>query len=339
MQQHPIQTEEFSNVFPDNDIPETQNRPVTHVRGYEPIAAHFTQKVDSASTSFCHQDRIVLLTFDDNYVDQSINLILSILKYHPSGVSFLCLCPVLTEENQHTLLSAGIPVRLVCFAHTPLISTRTWPACSIFRLFSPWLLDAKIHKVLYLDSDILCCGNIQALLDAEPSYLALCGEISGNVSPSQQQVITKFLPTEVYCNSGVCVINLDAFRQQYSFDSFLSLLLAHQADLQYPDQDFLNYFFRDKTVILNGLLYNFQPHELWGSALYPQVLRNCRLIHFSYSKPWRYRSELFLVQLYLRHSEYPPMIRKVKALRWKNALHIHTITHLPRFLRLWLSRL
>lgn len=303
------------------------------------LGAHFALKLDRASASFSDHDRIVLLTFDDNYVDQSLNLILSILKYHPEGVSFLCLCPELTPENQNALLSAGCPVRLICYAHTPLISTRTWPACSIFRLFSPWLLDPQIHKVLYLDSDILCCGSIQALLDAEPPYLAMCSEISGNISPEQQPVITKYLPAEVYCNSGVCVMNLNAFRQQYSFDSFLSFLLAHYADLQYPDQDFLNYFFRDKIVILNGLLYNFQPHELWGSALYPQALRSCRLLHFSYCKPWRYRSELFLVQLYLRHSQYPPMIRKVKALRWKNALHIHTLTHLPRYLRLWFSRL
>ena len=313
--------------------------PASSGGGHDRIGAHFTLKLDRSNRPFGGDDRVVLLTFDDNYVDQGINLILSILKHHPSGVAFVCLCPALSEENQRALMAVNCPLRLVCYDHTPLISTRTWPACSIFRLFSPWLLDDQIRKVLYLDCDILCSGNIQPLLDAEPAYLALCGELSGNVSPVQQQVITRYLPTEVYCNSGVCVINLDAFRREYSFDSFLELLLRHQEDLQYPDQDFLNFFFRDKTVILNNLIYNFQPHELWGSPLYPKILKSARLLHFSYSKPWRYRSELFLVQLYLRHSEYPPMIRKVKAVRWKNALHFHTITHLPRFFRLWRSRL
>lgn len=300
-------------------------------------SVYFTLISDHSNASFSGHDHVILLTFDDNYIDQSINLILSILKYHPDGVSFLCLCPVLSAENQRTLLSSAYPIRLICYEHTPFISTRNWPACSIFRLFSPWLLDNQIHKVLYMDSDILCCGNIQPLLDAAPACLAMCSELGGNISPMQQQNITKYLPIEVYCNSGVCVINLDAFRQLYSFDSFVTLFLQHQADLQYPDQDFLNFFLRDQTVILNGLVYNFQPHELWGSPLYRRALRSCKLIHFSYCKPWRCRSELFLIQLYLRHSEYPPMIRRVKSVRWKSVFHIHSITHFPQLLRLWLS--
>lgn len=301
-------------------------------------SAHFALTLDVSNAPRGDGDRIVLLTFDDNYVDQSINLMLSILKYHPDGVAFVCLCPGLTEAHQQALLAVNCPVRLLCYDHTPVIPTRQWPACSMFRLFSPWLLDADIHRVLYLDSDILCCGSLQPLLDAEPDFLALCGEVSGNIAPEQQAVITRYLPTEVYCNSGVCLINLDAFRRAYTFDGFVALLNAHQAELQYPDQDLLNFLFRDRTVILNGLIYNFQPHELWGSPLYAQALRSCRLLHFSYRKPWRHRSELFLIQLYLRHSQYPPMIRRVRAVRRKSALHFHTITHFPRLFRLWLSQ-
>ena len=302
------------------------------------IGAYFTLKSERSNAPFGEHDRVILLTFDDNYVDQSINLILSILKYHPSGVSFVCLCPDLSPENQNAVLSVNCPVRLICYAHTPFIHTRKWPACSLFRLFSPWLLDSGIDSVLYLDADILCCGNIQALLDLKPAWLAMCNELSGNLSPDQQPTITNYLPAEIYCNSGVCVMNLDAFRREYSFGSFVELLLQHHEALQYPDQDFLNFFFRDKTVILNGLVYNFQPHEFWDSPHYPYILRISKLLHFSYAKPWSNKSELFLIQLYLKHSLYPPMIRKVKAVRWKNALHHHTITYLPRYFRLWRFR-
>lgn len=100
-------------------------------------SVYFTLISDHSNASFSGHDHVILLTFDDNYVDQSINLILSILKYHPGGVSFLCLCPVLSAENQRTLLSSAYPIRLICYEHTPFISTRNWPACSIFRLFPP----------------------------------------------------------------------------------------------------------------------------------------------------------------------------------------------------------
>ena len=279
-------------------------------------------------------DHIVLLTFDDNYVDQSINLILSILKQHPAGVSFVCLCPTLSPANAETLMSVVRPLRLICYNHTPIIPTTNWPACTMFRLFAPWLLDSEIHKVVYLDSDMLCTGSLQALFDADPVCLAMCNEIAGNIFAEQQQCITAYLPYEIYCNAGMCVMNLDSFRSLYSFDSFVELLLQHQKDLHFPDQDFLNFFLRDNTVILNGFSYNFQPYEFKGSRYYKQALANCKLIHFSFMKPWFYKTDLYLIQLYLRYSDYPPMIRKTKTARRKSMLH--SVVRFTRPVRSWL---
>ena len=55
----------------------------------------FQLQLCQENPKFSPLDSIILLTFDDNYLDQSVNLILSVAKYHPSGVSLVCTCPAL----------------------------------------------------------------------------------------------------------------------------------------------------------------------------------------------------------------------------------------------------
>lgn len=281
----------------------------------------FSLKIHRQNANFDPGDNIVLLTFDDNYMDQSVNLILSIAKYHPSGVSFVCVGPPLRQENVELLMSLQQGIRIQSYESAVDMASGRWVSSAVLRLFSPWLLEADIHSVLYLDSDILCTGSLQSLFETEVPYVAMCGEISGNTSATQQKTIRPYLPTQIYCNSGVTVFNLDSLREHYRFEQIYETLSNLKGKVVYLDQDFLNIYFQGKITVLNAFHYNFQAYELRGTPFYKNALRNCRLIHFSVGKPWLYKSKLYLIRLYLKHSQYPPMIERVKKTYIKSLLY------------------
>lgn len=270
---------------------------------------------------FSDSDSIVLLTFDDNYMDQSVNLILSIAKYHPSGVSFLCICPPLREENYQTLLNLSQGVQVRSYVGAEDMSSGRWVSGAVLRLFAPWLLEDAFHKAIYMDSDILCTGSLDVLFRENFPLVAMCAEISGNVSKDRLEVIRPMMPSQIYCNSGVLVMNLDAFRADYSFQEIYQGVSALRGKVTYLDQDFLNIYFQGKISILNPYFFNNQAYELRKTEFYKPALRQCSLIHFSVGKPWLYKTRLRFILLYLKHSQYPPMIRKVRRTLAKSILY------------------
>lgn len=262
--------------------------------------------------NFSSKDNIVVLTFDDNYLCQSVNLILSIAHYHPEGVSFLCICPPLKEENQQILLNLEQGVQIRCYEGREDFSTGRWVSGAVLRLFCPWLLGKEFHRVLYLDGDMLCTGSLDGLFSMDVPLLAMCSEISGNVSPSRMQTVRPYLPGHIYCNSGMVLFNLDALRQRYTFEAVYGQLKAWKGTFAYLDQDFLNVFFQGKITVLNPYFYNCQAYELRKTEFWKPALRQCCLIHYSVGKPWVYKTRLKLIRLYLKHSRYAPMTRWVR---------------------------
>ena len=261
---------------------------------------------------FSEGDNIVLLTFDDNYMDQSVNLILSIARYHPTSVSFVCICPPLRQENYDILLGLSQGVQIRSYVGAEDLSSGRWVSGAVLRLFCPWLLEESFHKLVYMDSDILCTGKLDVLFEADIPLVGMCSEISGNVSPGRLEVIRPMMPSQIYCNSGVLAMNLDGFRQGYTFGQIYEGVRALHGKVCYLDQDFLNIYFQGKITVLNPFFFNFQAYELRKTEFYKHALRQCSLIHFSVGKPWLYKTRLRFILLYLKHSEYPPMIRKVR---------------------------
>ena len=132
------------------------------------------------NTKFMQNDKTIVLTFDDNYVEQSINLIMSILAYNSDCV-FICLCPPLTQQNTEKLLKTDAGLKIITLTIDRTIDTKNWPITTIFRVLAPWILDESVSNILYLDSDIICTGNISALIDFVPRYIAMCPEINASV--------------------------------------------------------------------------------------------------------------------------------------------------------------
>ena len=141
------------------------------------------------NSRFSPADNIVLLTFDDNYLDQSVNLILSIAHHNPDNVSFLCICPRLKPESIELLMALEQGIQVRCYGFALDFQMGRWALSAVLRVFSPWLLGEEIKRVLYMDSDILCSGSLQPLFDADIPCIGMCNEISGNVSKTQIRTV------------------------------------------------------------------------------------------------------------------------------------------------------
>jgi lipopolysaccharide biosynthesis glycosyltransferase len=139
-----------------------------------------------------------------------------------------------------------------------------------FRLFLPLLLP-NVSKVLYLDCDILCLGDISTLynIDVSNSPYAACSEnkyilqVNNPFCYSVHQAFyffAKYLnisPLQEgfnYANSGVMLINNDYWRQynytQRSLDFFVEY--KDNKSFVFPDQDIINYLaMQDKNCFVD----------------------------------------------------------------------------------------
>jgi len=272
------------------------------------------------NAQFIQNDKMILLTFDDNYVEQTINLIMSILAYN-SGCMFICLCSKLTKENTDKLLQTDAGIKIITLTIDSTIDTKNWPVTTIFRVFAPWILDNSISNILYMDSDFVCTGDISKLLYFVPGYIAMCPEINASVKQNMLGYFFSKHPLSLYCNAGVAKLNCDTIRRDYSFQQVLDAFFESIQYTHYVDQDFLNIFFGKKIDIINNFLYNFQAYELLGSPMYDKVIKSCSLIHFTIGKPWNYKTPRQLIKLYYKHTRYDAMKKRMRMIIYKNLIY------------------
>ena len=87
-----------------------------------------------------------------------------------------------------------------------------WGQDSFIRLCLGKVLPDDIHKVLYLDSDVLICKDLTDLWNTD-----LTGYIAGAVAdfiPKEYYDYFGLTDNDVYCNSGVILFNLDECRSE-----------------------------------------------------------------------------------------------------------------------------
>ena len=162
------------------------------------------------------------------------------------------------------------------------ISTVTY-----FRLFAPFIIDDNIDRLLYLDCDIICTGDISSLYNMEfrDDIIIACE----NMLPVQRQNYKQMtnerlgLPLDYdYVNAGVLLINIPEYINYISTKEIGCYIQDKYADLIYQDQDVLNKLFCEKIRICN-VVYNYQINTVTRGLENDDVV----LVHYSEAeKPW-----------------------------------------------------
>ena len=135
------------------------------------------------------------------------------------------------------------------------IDTRGFDISAMGRLFAPQVLPGTVKKALYLDCDTIVNGSIRPLYETE-----LGNHLAGMVmEPTVYREMKESIgmeKDEPYYNSGVLLMDLEAWRNQDVLGQLLEFYRVHQGSLFACDQDTINGALRGRIMTL-PVRYNY----------------------------------------------------------------------------------
>lgn len=201
-----------------------------------------------------------------------------------------------------------------------------------YRILALDLLPKQLHKILYLDADMIVKGNIEELFatDLTGYPLAACEDMNAHVGRVDVRTATGIPEESAYFNAGCLLFNLDYFREKELGSKIVTRIYNECNKYPYLDQDILNSEFYKNVKIIPWSLYNLQPIlcmiDLYAIAygkislatyndmnnrkedfdrqykdITDIIIERAKIIHYiSDSKPWKHRDE----EMYFVHAMY-----------------------------------
>jgi lipopolysaccharide biosynthesis glycosyltransferase len=243
----------------------------------------------------------IVIAFTENYFVPAVTCLSSILKNSDSKYKFeiICLLTKTLPQEYQSLLMEYCPERLK-FRFLNLegkldgvyVDERYTIAAS-FRLLLPEIL-MEYNKIIYTDCDVIIrndLGDLFENINLVNNYLAAVYE----VAIDHQIPYIKELGCEpgYYFNSGFLVMNLELMRNENLSEKLINGLKVPY--LQFPDQDVLNIYCKNKVLglppIYNGIRTYFLPQykddfiNRYSVADWHSV-QSHGTIHYTGGKPW-----------------------------------------------------
>lgn len=175
-----------------------------------------------------------------------------------------------------------------------------------YRLLIGDILPADVHRILYLDPDIVINKSLEDFYNMN---------LNGNIIAGGTHLFTimkkvnhlrlGLTDNQCYINAGVLLIDLDAWRDFISLDMIFDFISKNSKKLFLADQDVINSLFREKIVHADERIYNIDEKTFSVYSLpfagkkrinADWVRNNSVIIHFNGRyKPWKekkYRGNL-----------------------------------------------
>jgi lipopolysaccharide biosynthesis glycosyltransferase len=114
------------------------------------------------------------------------------------------------------------------------------------RLTLPTVIPQQFDKVLYLDCDLLICGDVSELWNEDIGSYSVMAQVDyfiktvGDDYGLPNYAELNLEPDHPLFNGGVLVMNLKKWREQNISAKVLDYIMAHRSIIRYADQDALN---------------------------------------------------------------------------------------------------
>lgn len=246
----------------------------------------------------------VAIGFDDNYVMQYGVALLSICENTPAYVVFhAILSGNVTEESKEMLnnLVEQFGNRIIYYPidnkrFDKMPETAHVNKASYNRLFIPNTVPEHIHKILYLDGDIIVTNSLIPLWDTTlEDTTPLAAVLDARASCIKVHNAIDIPLTQVYFNNGVLLLNLDCWRKEKISEKCMDYIIESQCP--WMDQDAVNHVVGTRIKMLHPR-YNLQiafvrlSEKEWHIekkffTAIKEAKENPVIIHFSEGeKPW-----------------------------------------------------
>ncbi|KAA6343901.1 General stress protein A [termite gut metagenome] len=246
----------------------------------------------------------IVCGIDNNYVQHCGVLMASVFENDKEEeITFHILTDGLTQKNQVLLEQVASSykqqiqiyhINKSIFQDCPIRKGDHVSLAAYFRILIPSVLPNSLHKILYLDCDIIVRKNIKELWDYNildkpmGAVYDMCAE---NIRTYNRLCYNRELG---YFNSGVLLINLDYWRNNNISNKLLRYINQYPERIELWDQDALNGVLI-KGIVRLPLKYNMQDDfyrrkSMLKSEFLEEIkddLKDPVILHFTGScKPW-----------------------------------------------------
>lgn len=126
------------------------------------------------------------------------------------------------------------------------------------RIFLPRLLQDE--HVIYLDSDMIVTGDILELWDTNLEGYYAAGVL--DTLSNEHKVAIGLNKEDIYINSGMLVMNLEAWRKDDVDKKIIDYIREHQDGISLPDQDAINVACKGKIKVVDAKYNVMSPAYL-----------------------------------------------------------------------------
>lgn len=247
----------------------------------------------------------VVCNVDDKYARQCAVMFTSLLENNPDDMIIIHVVNTYLIQANRALLTDIVQRKYGCRIVFHKVDDEVLKSCPVrrgdyvsvtayLRCFLPAILPTSVHKVLYLDSDLVVLGPLRALWDVDLNDKALAA-VEDSSSGSPEPLVRLRLPDNyTYFNSGVMVMNLDYWREHNILKRLMQYLDEFHDRIKENDQDLLNVCLWKNRILL-PLRWNMQSGFLKhrpGCRRYAlmksrEEVRHTVIAHFvGKKKPW-----------------------------------------------------
>lgn len=146
-----------------------------------------------------------------------------------------------------------------------------WGIDSFCKVLLGKLLPESVHRVLYLDSDTIVCRNIHDFYNTDMENCTIVA-VKDFISKEYFEHLG-LSDTDVYCNSGVILYDLDRWRELNLEAKISSLLKEKSGCIFFSEQSVLNIVAKKRIKVV-GLEYNLTSIPVCLTSKEIQLLRH-----------------------------------------------------------------
>lgn len=247
----------------------------------------------------------LLVTLNSNYIFPLCVMLHSLSQTNSQNHFDIYVVYSSLTENDFSLMEKAlgnadavihrVPVDEKIFDSAPVLSRISKE--TYYRLLISELIPDDVHRILYLDPDVVIKKDLRELYDIDMQGKTVAAATHMFNAVKRFNIKRLGLKrTSNYINAGIMLIDVDRWKKQAPVQKILDFISANIKKLKLADQDVVNMMFEDDILLIDEKKFNLDEKTFFVNSyrIYTKntitlewVRENTVIIHYNGSrKPW-----------------------------------------------------